>query len=168
MVKTSGTIRVSRRAVLKTSVATGAALAAGSVFAPAVHAAKSIRIGNPREAGTAMGPLVSEAQMNRVLNYVDIGKHEGAQLAFGGKRVGHSGFFVSPTVFAGVEHEMRRALFCRSRQRAEYRHHCALSPTAQDTQQYLRARFSRLNYRNRLLRVRDIRTVERQQNIIWQ
>ena len=45
MVKTSGTFRMSRRAVLKTSVATGAALAAGSVFAPAVHAAKSIRIG---------------------------------------------------------------------------------------------------------------------------
>jgi len=41
MVKTSGTFRVSRRAVLKTSVATGAALAVGSVFAPVVHAAKS-------------------------------------------------------------------------------------------------------------------------------
>ena len=45
MVKTSGTFCVSRRAVLKTSMATGAALAAGSVFAPPVHAAKSFRIG---------------------------------------------------------------------------------------------------------------------------
>jgi anaerobic selenocysteine-containing dehydrogenase len=41
MVKTSGTFCVSRRAVLKTSAATGAALAAGSVFAPAVHAARA-------------------------------------------------------------------------------------------------------------------------------
>ena len=72
-----------------------------------VARAKGIRIGNPRDAGTAMGPLVSEAQMSRVLNYIDIGKREGAQLAFGGKRLGHSGFFVSPTVFAGVEHRMR-------------------------------------------------------------
>jgi aldehyde dehydrogenase (NAD+) len=72
-----------------------------------VARAKSIRIGNPREPGTAMGPLVSRAQMDRVLGYIEIGKREGAQLAFGGKRLGHSGFFVGPTVFAGVAHEMR-------------------------------------------------------------
>lgn len=72
-----------------------------------VARARGIRVGNPRDAGTAMGPVVSEAQMNRVLGYIDIGKREGAQLAFGGKRVGQSGFFVGPTVFAGVEHQMR-------------------------------------------------------------
>jgi aldehyde dehydrogenase (NAD+) len=72
-----------------------------------VARAKSIRVGDPRDAGTAMGPLVSKAQMNRVLDYIEIGKREGAQLATGGTRLGHSGFFVGPTVFAGVDHQMR-------------------------------------------------------------
>jgi aldehyde dehydrogenase (NAD+) len=72
-----------------------------------VARAKSIRVGDPRDAGTSMGPLVSKAQMNRVLDYIEIGKREGAQLATGGTRLGSSGFFVGPTVFAGVEHQMR-------------------------------------------------------------
>ncbi len=54
-----------------------------------------------------MGPLVSEVQMKRVLGYIDIGKHEGAQVVTGGARHGERGFFVEPTVFANVEHEMR-------------------------------------------------------------
>lgn len=69
--------------------------------------ASSIRIGNPQETSTAMGPLVSEIQMNRVLDYIDIGRNEGASVVTGGKRVGDTGYFVQPTVFAGVEHEMR-------------------------------------------------------------
>ena len=69
--------------------------------------AKSTRIGDPRETSTAMGPLVSEVQMNRVLNYIDIGTKEGAHLVTGGGRHGERGFYVEPTVFAGVEHEMR-------------------------------------------------------------
>ena len=70
MVKTSGTFRVSRRAVLKTSVATGAALAAGSVFAPAVHAAKSFRIGY---VSPQTGPLAAfgEADSFVVSNFID-------------------------------------------------------------------------------------------------
>jgi aldehyde dehydrogenase (NAD+) len=69
--------------------------------------AKGIRVGNPRDAGTAMGPLVSKTQMHRVLDYIDIGRREGAQIAIGGARLGGSGYFVGPTVFAGVEHQMR-------------------------------------------------------------
>ena len=69
--------------------------------------AKGIRVGNPRDAGTSMGPLVSKLQMNRVLEYIDIGKREGAQIATGGARLGDSGYFVGPTVFAGVDHQMR-------------------------------------------------------------
>jgi aldehyde dehydrogenase (NAD+) len=56
-----------------------------------------------------MGPLVSAAQMNRVLDYIGIGRPEGAQLATGGTRIGNSGYFVSPTVFAGVDPGMRIA-----------------------------------------------------------
>ena len=69
--------------------------------------AKGVRVGNPRDVGTAMGPLVSRIQMNRVLEYIDIGKREGAQIAVGGARLGDSGYFVGPTVFAGVDHQMR-------------------------------------------------------------
>jgi aldehyde dehydrogenase (NAD+) len=72
-----------------------------------VARARSLRVGDPRDTATAMGPLVSRAQMNRVLDYIEVGKREGAQLATGGTRLGDSGFFVGPTVFAGVDHQMR-------------------------------------------------------------
>ena len=52
-------------------------------------------------------PLVSEVQMSRVLDYVEIGEGEGATVATGGVRHGSDGYFVAPTVFGGVEHEMR-------------------------------------------------------------
>jgi aldehyde dehydrogenase (NAD+) len=45
--------------------------------------------------------------MKTILEYVDIGKGEGASLVTGGRRVGERGYFVEPTVFAHVEHEMR-------------------------------------------------------------
>jgi len=69
--------------------------------------ARGVRVGDPRDVGTSMGPLVSRIQMNRVLEYIDIGKREGAQIAAGGARLGDSGYFVGPTVFAGVDHQMR-------------------------------------------------------------
>ncbi|WP_109479571.1 aldehyde dehydrogenase family protein [Paraburkholderia sp. C35] len=69
--------------------------------------AKAIRVGDPSEADTTMGPLVSASQMKTVLDYVEIGRNEGASIVAGGARVGQKGFFVEPTVFANVEHEMR-------------------------------------------------------------
>lgn len=69
--------------------------------------AKSMRIGDPLEASTSMGPLVSEVQMKRVLSYIDIGRSEGARVVTGGARATDKGYYVQPTVFAGVEHEMR-------------------------------------------------------------
>jgi aldehyde dehydrogenase (NAD+) len=72
-----------------------------------VARARAIRVGDPRDAGTSMGPLVSQVQMKRVLDYIEIGKQEGARLATGGSRIGSTGYFVSPTVFADVEHRMR-------------------------------------------------------------
>jgi len=69
--------------------------------------AESTRIGNPQETSTAMGPLVSEVQMKRVLDYIEIGRKEGARLVTGGSRHGDTGYFVKPTVFADVEHQMR-------------------------------------------------------------
>ena len=72
-----------------------------------VARAKAIRVGDPRDATTSMGPVISAVQMSRVLDYIDIGRKEGAQIATGGARLGHTGYFLSPTVFAGVEHDMR-------------------------------------------------------------
>ncbi len=69
--------------------------------------ARSMRLGDPLEASTSMGPLVSEVQMNRVLNYIDIGRNEGASVVTGGGRATDVGYYVQPTVFAGVRHEMR-------------------------------------------------------------
>src|ERR1700761_462016 len=69
--------------------------------------AKSMKIGDPTARETSMGPLISAAQMKTVLGYVEIGREEGAKRVAGGKRVGERGFFVEPTVFANVEHEMR-------------------------------------------------------------
>jgi len=70
---------------------------------------QAVRVGDPRDMRTSMGPLASEVQMQRVLDYIEIGKHEGARLAAGGGRVGDAGYFVSPTVFVDVEHQMRIA-----------------------------------------------------------
>jgi aldehyde dehydrogenase (NAD+) len=69
--------------------------------------AKSMRIGNPADKSTSMGPVVSERQMKSILNYVDIGVKEGASLVTGGERVGDRGFFISPAVFGNVGHQMR-------------------------------------------------------------
>src|SRR5215831_14741056 len=69
--------------------------------------AKTLRIGDPLDRKTALGPVISEKQMNSILDYVDIGQKEGARLVTGGERVGKRGYFISPAVFANVKHEMR-------------------------------------------------------------
>jgi aldehyde dehydrogenase (NAD+) len=59
-----------------------------------------------------MGPLISEQQRARVLNYIEIGKAEGARLVTGGGIPAHTdkgGFFVEPTLFADVNNDMRIA-----------------------------------------------------------
>jgi betaine-aldehyde dehydrogenase len=74
---------------------------------------KTIRIGDPLDPETQMGPLVSKAQYEKVLGYVEIGKAEGAQLHCGGgvpRLQGlEGGFFVEPTIFTRVKDEMRIA-----------------------------------------------------------
>jgi len=78
-----------------------------------VERTKSIRIGDPLDPETQMGPLINKAQHEKVLGYVEIGRQEGAKLATGGaapKLQGfEGGFFIEPTVFAGVKDEMRIA-----------------------------------------------------------
>lgn len=68
---------------------------------------ETIRLGDPRDPGTQMGPLVNAAQLEKVLGYIETGKAEGARLITGGHRAGTSaGCFVAPTVFADVTDDM--------------------------------------------------------------
>jgi aldehyde dehydrogenase (NAD+) len=69
--------------------------------------ARAIRVGDPTHPQTTMGPVISAGQMKTVLDYIDIGKQEGASIVTGGARAGDHGYFVEPTVFADVKHEMR-------------------------------------------------------------
>jgi aldehyde dehydrogenase (NAD+) len=72
-------------------------------------AAEKAKPGDPFEEGTRLGPLVSEAQRERVRGYIDKGQEEGAKLLTGGTEPPEgveSGYFVRPTVFSEVKPEM--------------------------------------------------------------
>jgi aldehyde dehydrogenase (NAD+) len=70
----------------------------------AVEAARGYRVGDPFDESTKIGPLVSAAQRDRVVRYVNRGQEEGARLVAGGTERPHErGYYVEPTVFAAVE-----------------------------------------------------------------
>ncbi|MFT4161248.1 aldehyde dehydrogenase [Shinella sp.] len=68
-------------------------------------------LGDPLDPATTIGPLVTASHQQRVLNYIDIGRQEGAALRFGGGTLASSpkGAFVEPTLFTGVDNGMRIA-----------------------------------------------------------
>ena len=74
----------------------------------AVAAIKTIKVGDPMDYETTMGPLISKSQQDNVLRYIDIGKKEGAKLVIGGKKPAHlkKGFFVEPTLFVDAHNKM--------------------------------------------------------------
>ncbi|KAF3183795.1 hypothetical protein TWF788_005523 [Orbilia oligospora] len=63
-------------------------------------------IGDPFEETTFQGPQVSKAQYDKILGYVETGLSEGAELISGGKKHGDKGYFIQPTIFAGVKDHM--------------------------------------------------------------
>ncbi|VDP84632.1 unnamed protein product [Echinostoma caproni] len=69
--------------------------------------AKNRVVGDPFDVKTEQGPQVDENQLKTVLSYIESGKREGAKLCAGGDRVGSTGYFVQPTVFADVKDDMR-------------------------------------------------------------
>lgn len=76
-----------------------------------VNAAAGLKIGDPRETDTVMGPLISAAQRDRVERYVAKGLAEGCVLACGGKRPLHldKGYFYEPTLLTEGRNDMRIA-----------------------------------------------------------
>ena len=73
---------------------------------------RRLRVGDPLDAATEMGPLISNRQRERVEGYVEIGRREGAQLLTGGARPGGPlapGSYLEPAVFAKATNRMRIA-----------------------------------------------------------
>jgi len=74
--------------------------------------AKKLQPADPLDPKTRLGAIVSQEQMQTVLGYIEAGKKEGAKLISGGNRVsldGGKGFFIEPTIFGGVNNDMKIA-----------------------------------------------------------
>ena len=67
-----------------------------------VAATKTLRIGDPTDAQTDVGALISEAHLRKVTGYIDLAKQEGGTIVTGGRRIDQPGFFVEPTVITGL------------------------------------------------------------------
>jgi acyl-CoA reductase-like NAD-dependent aldehyde dehydrogenase len=70
---------------------------------------KGVTMGDPFNKGTTIGPVVSSEQFDRVKGYLDVGKKEGAKVMAGGEAGTGKGYFVQPTLFTGVNNDMRIA-----------------------------------------------------------
>jgi acyl-CoA reductase-like NAD-dependent aldehyde dehydrogenase len=77
-----------------------------------LHALGSLRVGDPLDPATFIGPVVTETAMERILGVVARARADGARVLTGGDRLGGelaSGWFVAPTVFGDVDHESELA-----------------------------------------------------------
>lgn len=68
---------------------------------------KSIKLGDPFASNTDQGPQVSKIQYDRIMDYIDSGKADGATVHIGGERHGTEGFWIEPTIFTNTRPEMR-------------------------------------------------------------
>jgi len=97
--------------------ATSRAIVEASIYDRFVEAVvertRRLKVGNGMEAGIDIGPCVDEAQMQTVLDYIEIGRKECGEPLCGGRRLTggafDKGYFVEPTVFAGVTQDHRIA-----------------------------------------------------------
>lgn len=75
-----------------------------------VEKTKRLKLGDPMNPATDLGPVISKKQQERVLGYVEKGKHQGATVAVGGSAPQtqelSKGFFVEPTIFTNVDNKM--------------------------------------------------------------
>ncbi|KAL6259583.1 hypothetical protein P5V15_009500 [Pogonomyrmex californicus] len=68
--------------------------------------AKSKTVGDPFDLKVEQGPQIDETQLNKIIDMIQSGKDQGANLVTGGERIGDKGYFVAPTVFADVKDDM--------------------------------------------------------------
>ena len=70
---------------------------------------KGLKVDDPLKEGTQIGPVVDASQLKQDVDYIGIGKGEGAELVWGGERLERAteGFFLSPALFTGATNEMR-------------------------------------------------------------
>ena len=86
-----------------------------SRYAEAVEAAaalaSAVKVGDPHDPSTAVGPLVAHRQRERVEGYIKLAAEEGARVVTGGGRPGHlpKGWYVEPTILGDVDNAMRVA-----------------------------------------------------------
>lgn len=98
-------------------LATSVVVAVGEAGAPLVRelvqAADALKVGAGNHPDTVMGPVISAAHRERILQYIEIGEREGAALVRDGRTVkshdGSTGYYVGPTIFDRVRPEMRIA-----------------------------------------------------------
>jgi aldehyde dehydrogenase (NAD+) len=64
------------------------------------------KLGDPFDPATEQGPQIDQAQFDKIMHYIELGKQEGAECLSGGRRHGSRGYFIEPTLFAGVTDEM--------------------------------------------------------------
>ncbi len=71
--------------------------------------ARNLKVGDPLEADTVVGPLITDVHRDRVEGYIAIGREEGGEVVAGGSRPGHMerGWYVEPTLIAGCRGDMR-------------------------------------------------------------
>ncbi len=74
---------------------------------------KTVKVGDPEDPSTTMGPVINEAQLEKVVRYVHAGEAEGASMVCGGGRLTGGaydhGLFVQPTIFDNVNNSMKIA-----------------------------------------------------------
>lgn len=84
-----------------------------SIAAPLVQAiiarASAVRLGDPADPATQMGPVATRPQYDKILSLIDEAQGEGAKLTYGGRAADAGGMFVLPTVLTGVNPGMRIA-----------------------------------------------------------
>lgn len=67
---------------------------------------RNLRVGNPLDPATEVGPLIHKTHFDKVCSYFDKARAEGAEIAIGGKRAGDLGWFVQPTLFTRATNDM--------------------------------------------------------------
>lgn len=64
------------------------------------------KLGDPLDPTTEQGPQVDQAQFDKIMHYIELGRQEGATLLTGGRRYGSRGYYIEPTLFVDVRDEM--------------------------------------------------------------